>query len=281
MVCLETGREEDLRSSIKLAFSPFGSAWSHRGLLKSFVVKEISGRFEGTFVGVLWAVLQPLATLVAYFFVFSVVLRMRVTFEEHGTDSFAVFFLSGMLPWLFFSDALTRSVGCLVDNGNLITKVVFPVEVLPSSKVLTALLLNGVGIALFLMYMAIKGYFGMAWLLILVVLAVHVLFTLGLACFLSAACVFIRDIRELLGVILMIWFFATPIIYPASMIPASFKSFMAFNPMVIFARLYRELMLRNLVVWEDLLKATVLGLLVCAFGMWFFMRAKPAFGDVL
>lgn len=268
-------------SAIRLALTPFVSVFSHRQLLKSFVVKEISGRFEGTFAGALWAVLQPLAMLVAYFFVFSVVLRMQVTFEEHGTDNFAIFFLSGMLPWLFFSDALNRSVGCVLENANLITKVVFPVELLPSSKVLTSLLLNGVGIALFLVYLAIKGYSGMAWLLILVLLAFHVLFTFGIACFLSGACVFIRDIRELLGVILMIWFFATPIIYPASMIPDSLKPFMALNPMAIFTRLYRELMLRHLVVWGDLSQAVVLAVVVSVLGMWFFMRAKPAFGDVL
>jgi homopolymeric O-antigen transport system permease protein len=272
---------ESVRSALRLALSPFDSAWSHRGLLRSFVVKEISGRFEGTFAGALWAVLQPLAMLVAYFFVFSVVLRMQVTFDSHGTDNFAIFFLSGMLPWLFFSDALSRSVGCILDNANLITKVVFPVELLPSSRVLTSLLLNGVGIVLFLIYLAIKGYFGLSWLLILVLFAFHVLFTLGIACFLSGACVFIRDIRELLGVILMIWFFGTPIIYPASMIPAPLKPFMALNPMALFTRSYRELMLRHQVVWGDLFQTAVLAVFVAIFGMWFFMRAKPAFGDVL
>jgi lipopolysaccharide transport system permease protein len=270
-----------MRFSLRLALSPFAASWSHRGLLRSFVVKEISGRFEGTFAGALWAVLQPLAMLVAYFFVFSLVLRVQVTFEKHGTDNFAIFFLSGMLPWLFFSDSLNRSVGCVLDNANLITKVVFPVELLPSSKVLTSLLLNGVGIALFLIYLAIKGYFGLSWLLILVLFGFHVLFTLGIACFLSGACVFIRDIRELLGVVLMIWFFATPIIYPASMIPGPLRSFMAFNPMAVFTRCYRDLMLRHQLVWGDLFQTAVFAFLACIFGMWFFMRAKPAFGDVL
>jgi len=270
-----------VRSALRLALSPFYSAWSHRGLLKSFVVKEISGRFEGTFAGALWAVFQPLATLVAYFFVFSVVLRVRVSFEENGTDSFAIFFLSGMLPWLFFTDALNRSIGCVLDNADLITKVVFPVELLPSGKILASLLLNGAGIVLFFICLSVKGYFGIAWVLVLGLMAFQILFTLGIAFFLSAACVFIRDIRELLGVILMIWFFATPIIYPVSMLPDPFKSFLALNPMAIFTRLYRELMLRHMVAWGDLSQAAVLSILVCVFGMWFFMRARPAFGDVL
>jgi lipopolysaccharide transport system permease protein len=270
-----------MRFSLRLALSPFVASWSHRGLLRSFVVKEISGRFEGTFAGALWAVLQPLAMLVAYFFVFSLVLRVQVTFEEHGTDSFAIFFLSGMLPWLFFTDALNRSVGCVLDNADLITKVVFPVELLPSGKVLASLLLNGVGILIFLIYLFFKGYFGIAWALILVLMAFQVLFTFGIACFLSAASVFIRDIREVLSVVLMIWFFATPILYPVSMLPGPFKSIVAFNPMGIFTHLYRELMLRHIVAWGDFSQAAVLAVLVCVLGMWFFVRAKPAFGDVL
>jgi lipopolysaccharide transport system permease protein len=210
-----------------------------------------------------------------------VVLRVRVTFKEHGTDSFAVFFLSGMLPWLFFTDALNRSVGCVVDNADLITKVVFPVELLPSGKVLASLLLNGIGIVIFFIYLSFEGYFGIAWALILVLLVFQVLFSFGIACFLSAANVFIRDIRELLGVILMIWFFATPIIYPASMFPDPLKIFLALNPMAIFTRLYRDLTLRHVVAWGDLSVVAVLAVLVCVFGTWFFMRAKPAFGDVL
>jgi lipopolysaccharide transport system permease protein len=152
---------------------------------------------------------------------------------------------------------------------------------LPSGKVLASLLLNGIGIVIFFIYLSFKGYIGVAWALILVLMAFQVLFTFGIACFLSAASVFIRDIRELLSVVLMIWFFATPILYPVSMLPGPFKSFLAFNPMGIFTRLYRELMLRNLVAWDDLLRVAVLATFVAILGMWFFMRAKPAFGDVL
>jgi lipopolysaccharide transport system permease protein len=85
----------------------------------------------------------------------------------------------------------------------------------------------------------------------------------------------------LLGVIMMVWFFATPIIYPTSMIPGPLKFFLALNPMAVFTDLYRELMLRHQVVWSDFSQAAVLAVCTAVFGMWFFMRARPAFGDVL
>ncbi len=261
--------------------TPVSSALSHRHLLREFVLKEIKGRFAGSMGGLVWTLINPLATIIIYLFVFSIVLRVQVTSEETGTNSFAIYFLSGLFPWLIFSDGLSRSVGCIVTNANLIKKVVFPIEVLLAATVFTSFVVNGVGMLIFLAYLGFKGYVHTSWLLMLLVVFLQMFFTWGIASFLAAACVFIRDIGELLGIVLMVWFFSTPIIYPLSMLPENIRGFMYVNPMTIFTALYRDVLLTNQIHWLSLAYLAILSFLSYSIGAWFFMRAKPAFGDVL
>ncbi len=260
---------------------PALSAVRNRRLLQQFVIRDIKGRFAGSAAGVLWAVMNPLATIVVYLFVFSLVLRVSVSVEETGTGLFSVFFLSGLLPWLLFSEGLSRSVGCLLENANLITKVVFPVELLPAGAVLSAFLVNVVGLLLFLLYLAFSGYLHFTWLLLPLVVAAEFFFTWGIAAFLAAAAVFIRDIRELLGIGLMVLFFSTPIIYPPSMVPDNLSWLLQANPMVAFVSVIRDIVLRHQVDAASMIVVAVLGVVSYSAGSWFFMRARSAFGDVL
>lgn len=246
-----------------------------------FVRRELKGRFAGTTVGVLWALLNPLALMLAYLMVFSVIMRMQVRAEEVGTDSFWIFFLTGLFPWLIFSEALNRATGVLVDNANLITKVVFPVELLPASSVISSLIINGIGMSAFLVYLAFAGYLGITWVLILVLMICQILFTLGLAMFLSALCVFIRDVRELLGIVIMFWFFSTPILYPLSFVPESLARFIKLNPMTWFIHGYRDVLLTHEFNAYTLLPIVMFAVFTYALGAWFFMRSRSGFGDVL
>ena len=264
-----------------LVMGPVTTAWVHRQLLWQFVVREIKGRFAGSAAGILWAVMNPLATIVVYLFVFSLVLRISVSMEETGTDLFSLFFLSGLLPWLLFAEALSRSVGCLLENANLITKVVFPVELLPAGAVLSAFIINAIGLVLFLVYLAFSGYLHLTWLVLPIVLLAQFFFTWGIASFLSAAAVFIRDIRELLGIILMVLFFATPIIYPPSMVPGNLSWLLHVNPMTLFISVIRDLVLLHKIDPVQTIAVVLSGFFSYALGAWFFMRAKSAFGDVL
>jgi lipopolysaccharide transport system permease protein len=257
------------------------SAQSHRRLLREFVVREVKSRFAGSMAGLIWTLMNPLATIVVYLFIFSIVLRVQVTVAETGTGHFAIFFLAGLFPWLQFSEGLSRSVGCLVDNANLITKVVFPVELLPMGMVLSAFFINGVGMLVFILYLMFQGYIHWTMLLMLILLPVQMLFTWGLAYLTAAACVFVRDVRELLGILLMIWFFATPIIYPYSLVPDAFKVIMDLNPMSLFVSIYRQALLSHEISWMMIARVGILSLISYGLGVWFFMRAKPAFGDVL
>lgn len=231
--------------------------------------------------GVFWALINPMATMVVFLFIFSSVMRIQVRVEETGTNQFFVFFLAGYFPWLFFSESLGRSVGILLENANLITKVVFPVELLPTGTVFSAFLINGIGFVMFLGYLFIFSYSHYLWLLLPFILLFQLVFTLGLAYLFAGLCVFLRDIREILGIILMIWFYATPIIYPASMVPEKFEWIIAVNPMSLFIACYRDILLMHQVDFKMFLMAFSVSLIFYLFGAWFFMRARPAFGDVL
>jgi len=272
---------QKIRRVFDLIMTPLLCAGGNRHLLGVFIVRDVKGRFAGSIGGVCWTLINPLATIVIYLFVFSLVLRVQATVAETGTDSFGIYLLSGLFPWLIFSEGLSRSAGCLIQNANLITKVVFPVELLPVGAVTASLVINGIGMVLFLGYLLIAGYGHLTWLLLFLLIPILMIFTWGIASLLAAASVFIRDIPELLAIILMVLFFATPIIYPASMIPAGIRPFMALNPISIFISLFRDALLLHQTDWLLIAQAGILALISYCIGSWFFVRAKPAFGDVL
>ncbi|MBC8441399.1 MAG: ABC transporter permease, partial [Deltaproteobacteria bacterium] len=233
--------------------APLFSIYRHSTLLKGFVVKDIKGRFAGTFAGLFWTFLGPISRILAYFFVFSMVLRVTVTIEETGTDKFVIFFLCGFFPWTMFAESLSNAIMILINESRIITKVVFPVELLPVSVVISNFLINGIGFGFFLVYLGFKGYFNSTWLLLPLFLIFELMFALGLSFFLSAMCVFIRDLGELFSIVIMLWFFGTPVIYPASMVPESLAFIFNFNPMVYVVDVFRSSILMGQVKMGSLI----------------------------
>jgi lipopolysaccharide transport system permease protein len=266
---------------IQKLFVSFIMASRYRTLLRGFITREIKGRFAGTMAGIAWALLNPFAVIVVYMFVFSLVLRINVTVEETGTESFFIFFATGFVPWLIFSDSLSRSMGSLVDNAALITKVTFPVELLPVTSVLTGLLINGLAFIPLLGYLLFQGYLSWFWICLILVLPVQILFSLGLGMLFSSACVFFRDLKELTSLILMVWFFSTPIIYPLSMVPDSFQKIIQTNPMYMLVTLYRDILILHRLDVKLLMVSFLVAIIFYIMGSLFFARVKPGFGDVL
>lgn len=254
---------------------------THRYLLKEFVIKDIKGRFIGSMGGNLWVLLNPLATIITYWFIFSIVLRVTVGREETGTDNFSIYFLTGFFPWFIFAESLSRSAVSLLENAQLITKVVFPVALIPASVVFSAFIVNGIGMVCFLLFLIALGFCHLTWLALPYLVVAQILFTWGISNFLAALCVFVRDVKELLAIILMVWFYFTPIVYPLSLLPKPFQKLMVMNPMWDFINLYRQILLQQRIDWGLALGIGILSLTVYAMGTWFFMRLKNAFGDVL
>ncbi len=260
---------------------PMHLAVLYRSLLWGFVNREVRGRFAGTVAGIFWALVHPLAIMLLYMFVFSVVIRIAVTAEETGTDSFFIYFISGFVPWMLFSDSVVRATGSLVDNASLITKVSFPVELLPITSVLSGLAVNGIAMILMLVYLYFHEFCSPVWIALLLLLPLQTLFTLGLGMLFSAACVFLRDIREIIGLVMMFLFFSTPIIYPISMVPDNIQGFITLNPLYFFVTLYRDILLINSLDWKMLTIAAGVSCMFYLVGALFFARVKPGFGDVL
>lgn len=266
---------------IPSVFSPFLLAAKNISLLLGFMQREVKGRFAGSFAGMGWALIHPLATLLVYLFVFSIVIRVGVTKAETGTNSFFIYFATGFIPWLIFSDSLVRSSGSVLDNASIVTKVIFPVELLPVSSVLSGLVVNGFGFIALLAYLCYCDFANASWIMLLCIFPLQVVFTLGLGMFLAAVCVYLRDAREMIGLVLMVWFFSTPVVYPMSLVPKHIQELIRLNPMYVFVELYRDILIRGYIDVYLIAAAVCLACLFYICGTLFFERVKAGFGDVL
>ncbi len=250
-------------------------------LFHNFVKQDFTGQFIGSVGGILWLFITPVVNIIIYAFVFRYVFGVRPP-PEYGQTSFVVFMMVGYLPWFAFADALGKSPGLLLEKAPLITKVMFPVNILPVVGSLIPYMTHAIGFSLLLVYLALRGYFNSLWLILPVVFALQFLFTLGLVAILSALCVFLRDLQQLVALIITSWFFLTPIVYPISIIAdPGVQDLYNYNPMHSFVTLYRQIILAGELPVLNLQVAFAVSLLAYLAGGWLFMRIKHAFGDVL
>ena len=250
-------------------------------LFYNFTRQDFYGQFTASIGGWLWLFMTPVVHIIIYAFVFSYIFQVRAP-EEFGQTRFVVFMMIGYLPWFAFAEALSKSTGLLLEKAPLITKVMFPVQVLPVVGTAVPYLTHAIGFGLLLLYLAIQGLFSAAWLLIPAIFALQFLFTMGLVALLSAMCVFLRDLQQIVLLSVTIWFFLTPVIYPISMIrDESVRNLFLLNPMHSFINLYREIVLLGEVSLTHLSIIVPTALASYCIGGWLFMRIRHAFGDVL
>ena len=254
---------------------------THINLLLQFIRRDIYSQYAGSVAGLLWTIITPLSQLLVYSFLFTVIFKVRLSRLEIGTDSFIVFFLSGLLSWTAFFDALVRSASVIIQNSNLVTKVAFPVELLPISTVASSFLLAGSGWILFLIWLIAKGCASFYWILLPLPVLFLFLFTLGLAWILSAISVYLRDMQQILNVVLNIWFYFTPILYPLSMVPQSMQWAIKLNPIYYFIDLIREILFKHTISMSTLLISFFLSLALFLIGFICFRHFRSGFADVL
>ncbi len=253
-----------------------------RGLIRSFVVRDLRARYVGSLMGFFWSVIHPIVLLVSYTFVFKVIFGVR-PLPETGTTSFPLFLFCSILPWLFFQDTLQRSSTILIDNTNLVTKTLFPTEILPLTVALAGLVnhLIGFGILLVIILFTI-GKISVFLLLVPVYFATLMLFTLGIAWLVASLNVFVRDISQVLSVILTFWFWFTPIFYTTDRFPPSLLVLVRCNPLAHVVVGYRDCLLRmRMPDLKMLALLAVLSFAVFAAGGLFFRHTKREFVDVL
>jgi lipopolysaccharide transport system permease protein len=252
----------------------------YRGLIQTLVARDLKARYRGSVLGFFWSFVNPLLLMAVYTFVFTVIMP-----GAHPADiqPYGLFFFCGILPWTWFSSSLTESSNVLISGGNLIKKVLFPAEVLPIVSVLANLahFLLGLPIlaVLLLYYQRPLDPLELLWFPPIVV--VQFFFTTGLALLLAALTVHFRDIKDILGNLLTLWFFSTPIIYPMQMAPENYRWVLNLNPMTHLAISYQEVLFHvgPHGHWKWLLAMAGVSLLVFLFGYWVFDRLRDSFAE--
>lgn len=252
-----------------------------RGLIVSMVRREIASRYQGTAAGWLWALAQPLVTLTVYTVVFGLILKVRWS-NTGGTFEFAMVLFAGLMVFGFVADVLTRAPMALVANPNYVKKVVFPLQVLVWQLVGAAtfqLLVNLVMWMAFYLLLMQQAHWSWFWLPILAVPLT--LFTLGLSLALAAVGVFIRDLAQAIGPVMMVGLYLSPVFYSGSMVPPQLHSVMRLNPLAPIIEQWRAVLFGQAINWADVGLFTLWALLALTLGVWFFERTRPGFADVL
>ena len=276
------GRERAVRGIGRAFVYPIATVWSNRGLIRAMVKRDILGRYRGSFGGAFWTIINPLLLMLTYFFVFGVVLRNR--YDPNATwSSFALYFLAGMLPWLPFNEAAGRAPGVILEHRNFVKKLVFAVETLPFNLVVAGLVTEFFAILLYCAFLLAINHTLPATLLWLPVLLIpQILFTAGLSWFLAALGVFARDLGQIMGFILTLWFFLTPICYPEASLPHAAIGILTKNPMYTLVHGYRDILLYNRAPeFHTMWKLWLLAAVVFVLGHAWFYKLRKSFADLL
>lgn len=260
----------------------FLDLYSHRGLLGSFVGRDLTSKYRGTFMGLFWNVINPLVMLALYTFIFSVIFKAKWGTED-STGMYALYLFSGMVPWLAFSESVSRSTGIIMNHENLVKRTVFPLEILPSYIVVSGLVteLFSLGILLVAAFVMLKGL-SLYLVFLPLLLVLQILFSLGFAFFFASICVFFRDVIHLVGLALMAWFFMTPIIYSETYIPENLRFLVWANPMALLVSMFRSVVLEGTMpaFWK-LALFSAWAVVTFWGGLFFFKKTKWEFADVI
>lgn len=211
----------------------------HRALIESLVSRDLKARYRGSILGFVWSFINPILLLLTYWLVFT---YMFPGARTAAITPYFLFIFCGILPWTWFSASAAEASGVLISSGNLIKKVLFPAEVLPTVSVLANLAHFSYGLPILLFFIVLYGRLSFTILLLPVVIAVQLVFTLGFCYLLAALTVHFRDIQSILSHVLHVWFFATPVLYDFQSLPVPLRSVLRFNPMTHVILSYQEIL---------------------------------------
>jgi lipopolysaccharide transport system permease protein len=253
-----------------------------RSLLYQMVRRDFERRYVGSMGGWLWGLVQPMVLLLSWTFVFHWCLKMGVP-EGQGTSNYTIFLFTGYLPWMLFSEAVTRSSMSLLDQSNLITKTVFPSEIIPVSVFLSSLVNHALTFAIALVAVIFfDGGISEFALLLPVYVVLLGLFTIGVSWMVAAFQVYLRDTAQVVTVVLSLWFWITPIFIDLEQIPEKLRFLPALNPLSFLVRAYRDRMLTHRMPdWQELAMLAAWASVAFIAGGLVFKQLKKGFADVL
>jgi lipopolysaccharide transport system permease protein len=253
--------------------------WAFRELLRQLATREVRVRYKQTVLGAAWAILQPLSMMLVFTIFFGRFARL----PSDGAP-YPLFYFGALVPWSFFAGALALATNSLTNEAGLLTKVYFPRAVIPIASLLAASLdfliaCGCLGVMLVLYRVPPRA----AWLLLPLLLVIQIVLTLGIGLFLSAVNVMFRDVRYAVPLLLQLWLYATPIVYPLSLVPAFLRPwYVACNPMAVLIDGYRAILLHGRSPDPALLTlAAVTSVVVGAGAFAYFRRAERRFADII
>ena len=259
--------------------------WAHlqelydtRELLFTWARRDFRVRYSQSVLGAAWAILQPLSLMVIFSIIFSIFLKVPT-----DDTPYPIFVYVALLPWTFFSGALSLAIPSLVNNMNLVSKIYFPREILPLSSILVGLIDFLIACSIFVVMILVFGVrVGPAVLFTPLILAIQILLMFGISLGASAVNVFFRDIRFIIPLTLQLWMYISPVIYPVSVIHEWLRQFYLLNPMAVIIDSYRRAILHNQAPdWMWLGYATLVTLVVVLGAYRYFKQVEKEFADLI
>ncbi|WP_308494784.1 ABC transporter permease [Duganella fentianensis] len=265
-----------------MALAMFGALWRYRGFVSGSVKREFQSKYRNTMLGAAWTVLSPLAMILVYTLIFSQVMQNRLP-GNASVYGYSIYLCAGILTWGLFAEITSKAQNMFLEQANLLKKISFPRICLPVIVVLNALVNFAIIFGLFSVFLIASGQFpGAVFVLILPILLLQVALAIGLGMVLGVLNVFFRDVGQFFQIFIQFWFWFTPIVYPASILPPEVRGLLAWNPMAAVIQSYQTILVSaQAPQWSSLLPAAVLALLLCALGLQLFRKRAGEMVDEL
>ena len=245
--------------------------WAYRGFLLGSVRREFESRYRNSLLGAAWNIINPLTMIVVYTVIFSRIMQAKLPGVD-GAFGYSIYLCVGVLTWGLFTEIVGRLQSVFLDNANLLKKISFPRLCLPAIVVMNALVNFTIIFSLFIAFLLITGNFpGLPFVALIPVLAIQVLFSVGLGVTVGVLNVFFRDVGQLVGVVLQFWFWLTPVVYPVSILPARVRDYLWLNPMATLMAGYQDIVVSaKWPQWGTLWPVLLLALALCWLGLHLF-----------
>lgn len=256
---------------------------NNKHLIKQLTIREVSSRYRGSYLGILWSFIIPLLMLIVYTFVFSVVFKARWNTGSDNKIEFALIIFTGMLVFNLFSEVIGRSPSLILNNVNYVKKIIFPLEILPIVVLISALIHMGINlIVLMLGLLIFMGGFHITIITLPLIILPIILFTTGVSWFLTSLGVYLRDLGHIVGVVITALMYMTPIFYSITSIPEKIRFLFYLNPLSYVVNDMRNIMIFG--QWPDwlwLCIGTGISSIVFFLGYVWFQKTRGGFADVL
>ena len=257
-----------------------------RKLIKRLSVNDFKKRYAGSYMGIVWALAQPVITVIMYYIIFDVVFQSRAEAVSDGIEvPYVLMLTAGLVPWFFFSEALTNGTTSLLEYNYLVKKVLFKISILPIIKIIAAMFIHVFFICVLLLIACVYGYYpSVYWIQILYYMACEFILVLSLSYATCAIVVFFRDLLQIINIGLQLFQWGTPILWNINIVPDKYKWIFKLNPMTYIVEGYRNAIYGDTWFFEHFYSSTYFWIFVVAtfcIGTLIFKRSKPHFADVL